>query len=124
MADEEPPGGMPPPLHLRVQASIAEAVQRREGDWVAVGGSVTALRMVATAGGERLARLTLTDFHASVEVLVFAASLAVFEPAVDDVVLVGGRVTRAARGVMLVAQVIERYDWQDLARPQPPANGP
>jgi DNA polymerase-3 subunit alpha len=111
----------PPPLHLQADASIAEAVQRREGEWVAVGGSVTHVRMVATGGGERIARLTLTDFHASVEVLVFAKSLAVFEPQVDDVIVVGGRVTHAAKGVVLVAQLVERFDWQDLVDPPAPA---
>lgn len=105
------PDGDPPSLGLQVDASIAEAVQRREGEWVTVGGIVSGVRMVATAGGERIARLELMDFNASVEVLVFATSLAVFEPALDDVIVVGGRVTRAARGVMLVAQLVERYDW-------------
>lgn len=108
-----------PPNRLEISASIAEAVQRREGDWVAVGGSVSAVRMVATAGGERIARITLKDFHASVEVLVFAKSLAVFEPQVDDVIVVGGRVTRAAKGVVVVAQLVERFDWQGIVEPPP-----
>lgn len=107
----------PPPNRLEADASIAEAVQRREGDWVAVGGIVSAKRMVATAGGERIARLTLTDFNASVDVLVFAKTLAVIDPGVDDVVVVGGRVTRATRGVMVVAQIVERFDWQGLGDP-------
>ena len=107
--------GQPPPLGLEVDARIAEAVQRREGDWVTVGGSVSSVRTVADVGGERIARLELTDFNASVEVLVLARSLAVFEPAVDDVIVVGGRVTRAAtRGVTLVAQLVERYEWPRL----------
>lgn len=100
-----------PPLGLEVDASIAEAVQRREGDWVTVGGIVGGVRTVATSRGGRIARLDLMDFNASVEVLVSARSLGVFEPAVDDVIVVGGRMTRAARGVMLVAQLVERYDW-------------
>lgn len=116
MAHHDPPDPEPP-HQLQADASIAEAVQRREGDWVTVGGIVSAKRMVATSGGERIARLTLTDFNASVDVLVFAKTLALIDPGVDDVVVVGGRVTRAARGVMVVAQLVERFDWQSVTDP-------
>jgi DNA polymerase III alpha subunit len=104
-----------PPNRLEVDASIAEAVQRHEGEWVTIGGSVEAVRVVATGGGERIARVTLRDFNAAVEVLVFARTLATLEPAAGDVLIVSGRVTRAARGVMVVAQLLERYDWQHVA---------
>ncbi len=102
------------PNRLVVDASIAEAVQRREGEWVTIGGSVSAVRIVAGPDGRRLARVTLTDFNASVEVLVFARTLATLEPQLSEVLVVGGRVTRAARGVMVVAQLVERFDWQGL----------
>ena len=100
--------GDPPPLGLRVDASIAEALQRREGEWVTVGGSVSAVRMSTTSRGARVARITLTDFHGSIDVLVLGA----WVPERDEVVLAGGRIAHAARGIMLVAQVLERYDWQ------------
>lgn len=110
----EPPDEEPPPLRLEVDASIAEAVQRRDGEWVAIGGIVSAVRMVATTSGEPIARLTLSDFNASVDVLMFARTLAAFAPEVDDVIVVGGRVTRAARGVMVVAQLVEHFDWHGM----------
>ena len=106
---------------LEVDASIAEAVQRREGEWVTIGGSVSAVRMVAGPGGQRLARVTLTDFNASVEVLVFTKTLEAHEPQTSEVLVVGGRVTRAARGVMVVAQLLERFDWQGMTEPGPPS---
>ncbi|MBA2349665.1 MAG: hypothetical protein H0V81_15380 [Solirubrobacterales bacterium] len=106
------------PFSLEPDASIAEAVTRRESTWVTIGGIVTAARTIAMPTGARAARLTVTDFHASIGVLVLGRVLEQIEPQVDEVILVAGKVARDARGTTIVAQLVERYDWGDL---QPPA---
>ncbi len=99
---------------LQVDASIAEAVTRRAGEWVTLGGIVSGATTVSTAQGGRMAVVTLSDFHASIEVVVRAATLERFEPQLDDVVLAGGRLSRRGRRTVLTAQLIERYDWAAL----------
>ncbi len=104
----------PGPFSLEPDASIAEAVTRRENTWVTIGGSVSASRTIAMPNGARAAVLTLTDFHASIPVLVLGKVLEQIEPQVDEVILVAGKVSRDARGTTIVAQLVERYDWDDL----------
>ncbi len=108
----------PGPFSLEPDASLAEAATRREDTWVTVGGIVTAARTIAMPTGARAVRLTLTDFHASLGVLVLGKVLEHIEPQVDEVILVAGKVTRDAGRTTIVAQLVERYDWSDL---QPPS---
>lgn len=100
------------PNVLEVDASIAEAIARREGDWVTVGGIVGSATAVSTASGSRMAVVTLADFHASIEVIVSGQVLASFDPRVDDVILVGGRVSRRGHRTVLKAQLVERFELQ------------
>lgn len=96
---------------LQVGASIAEALARRDGDWVTVGGIVSAATTVSAAGGQRMSVVTLADFHASIEVLVSGRLLASLEPEPDDVLLVGGRLARRGHRMVLRAQVVERFSF-------------
>ncbi len=98
------------PNRLEVDASIAEAVTRRAGEWVTVGGIVSAATTVSTVEGGRMSILTLADFHASIEVLCHARVLTTLEPEVDDVVLAGGRLSRRGQRTVLTAQVLERFE--------------
>ena len=102
------------PFSLEPDASIAEAAGRPENTWVTVGGIVSAARSIALPTGARAAILTLTDFHASIPVLVLGRVLERIEPEVDEVILVAGKVTRDERGTTIVAQLVERYDWDAL----------
>lgn len=100
---------------LVVDASITEVLQRSEGEWVTVGGIVSAVRLTVTSRGDRVTRITLADFHGSVDVLAFARTLDPMIVARDDILLVGGRVTHCRRGPMVVAQLVERFDWHSTA---------
>ena len=102
------------PFSLEPDASLAEAATRPENTWVTVGGIVSTARTMAMPNGARAAVLTLTDFHASLPVLVLGKVLEHIEPQVDEVILVAGKVTRDERGTTIVAQLVERYDWGDL----------
>lgn len=95
------------PNRLEVDASIAEAVTRREGDWVTIGGIVRAVT-VGTTVQSRVAALTLADFNASIEVIVLGTQR--FE--LDDVLLVAGRLQRRGRRMVLRAQVVERFELE------------
>lgn len=95
---------------LEVDASIAEAVLRPAGEWVTIGGIVGAVRSVGAPGAAPTTLLTLADFHATIDVLAGGRVLGSYEPALDDIVLAGGRLRRSVRGVELVAQVVERFE--------------
>ena len=95
------------PNRLEVDASIAEAVTRREGDWVTLGGIVSAVT-IGTTIHTRMAVLTLADFNASIEVIV----LGDHHSEIDDVLLVAGRLQRRGRRMVLRAQVVERFELE------------
>ncbi len=95
------------PNRLEVDASIAEAVTRREGDWVTVGGIVRAVTVASTAY-TRMAVLTLVDFNANIEVVVLGGH----HSELDDVLLVAGRLQRRGRRMVLRAQVVERFELE------------
>jgi DNA polymerase III subunit alpha len=52
---------------------------------------------------------TLDDLEGSVEVLVFGKTLAEWEPQVDQIVLVRGRVDHGDKGTSLIAQAVEPF---------------
>ncbi|HEU0316026.1 MAG TPA: OB-fold nucleic acid binding domain-containing protein, partial [Solirubrobacteraceae bacterium] len=81
-------------LRLAVDCPLAGIVDRRDKDWVTVGGIITAARKIRTRAGTDMMFATLDDLAGSVEMLVFGKALAEHESAlsVDEVVLVKGRV--------------------------------
>ena len=101
--------GVDRPVHLRAPAqggargaaaegrlpAGASCDERKDGEWVTVGGIITAgARRSARAAATTMMFATLDDLEGTVEILVFGKALAEYEGAlgVDEVVLVRGRV--------------------------------
>ncbi len=99
-------------LRARSDCSLAALVQRRDKDWVTVGGIVTEAKRIRTRNGDHMLFATLDDLEGSVEMLVFGKALGEHEAilAVDQVVLVRGRVDhREAGKTCLVVQSAEAF---------------
>ncbi|HUB72625.1 MAG TPA: DNA polymerase III subunit alpha [Solirubrobacteraceae bacterium] len=99
-------------LRARVDCPLAALADRRDKDWVTVGGIITETKRIRTRAGEHMMFATLDDLAGSVEMLVFGKALAEFEQAlvVDEVVLVKGRVDHKEAGkTCLVVQSVERF---------------
>jgi DNA polymerase III subunit alpha len=99
-------------LRARVDCSIASLAERRDKDWVTIGGIVTETKRVRTRSGDHMMFATLDDLEGSVEMLVFGKALIEHESelAVDQVVLVRGRVDhKEANKTCVVVQSVESF---------------
>ncbi len=101
---------------------------RKDKDWVTVGGIISEAKRIRTSNGDPMMFATLDDLEGSVEVLIFGKALAEHEAAlaVDAVVLVRGRVDHKEAGkTCVVVQNVERFDpteeeIEQAGGPRPP----
>jgi DNA polymerase-3 subunit alpha len=99
-------------LRARVDCSLAALADRRDKDWVTVGGIITESKKIKTRNGDHMMFATLDDLEGAVEILVFGKALAEHEQAlaVDQVVLVRGRVDHKEAGrTCVVVQSVDRF---------------
>ncbi len=99
-------------LNARADCRLSDLADKRDGDWVLVGGMITETKKIRTKKGDPMMFATLDDLDASVELLVFGNALAaageVLAP--DSIVLVRGRVDHKDREkTCIVAQQIEPF---------------
>ncbi len=108
-------------LRARVDCALAALEDRRDKDWVTVGGIITEAKRIRTRNGDHMMFATLDDLAGAVELLVFGKALAEHEAAlaVDRVVIVKGRVDRKEAGkTCVVVQSVEDFSpsEEELAR--------
>ncbi len=99
-------------LRARVDCPLSALPDRRDKDWVTVGGIIVDAKRIRTRNGDHMMFATLDDLEGAVELLVFGKALAEHEAAlaVDEVVLVRGRVDQKEAGkTCLVVQSVERF---------------
>jgi DNA polymerase III subunit alpha len=102
-----------PALQARSDSTIAELADRRDGDWVTVGGMVTQSKKIKTRKGDWMSFITLSDTEESVECIVFGKVMESAGDAIetDSIVLIRGKVEHKERGATsLVAQQIEKFE--------------
>jgi DNA polymerase III subunit alpha len=100
-------------LAARVDSSLADLAERRDGDWVTVGGMIVQAKRIRTKKGDPMMFATLDDLEGSVELLIFGKALAASEDvaAADAIVLARGRVDHKDREkTCLVVQSLERFE--------------
>jgi len=87
-------------LRARVDCTLAALSERRDRDWVTVGGIITQAKKIRTRNGDHMMFATLDDLEGTVEILVFGKALAECEHALglDQVVLVRGTVDHKEAG--------------------------
>ena len=99
-------------LRARVDCPISALEDRRDKDWVTVGGIITEAKRIRTRNGDHMMFATLDDLGGAVEMLVFGKALVEHEAAlaVDAVVIVKGRVDHKEAGkTCLVVQSVEKF---------------
>jgi DNA polymerase-3 subunit alpha len=99
-------------LRARVDCPISSLEDRRDKDWVTVGGIITEAKRIRTRNGDHMMFATLDDLAGAVEMLVFGKALAEHEAAlaVDEVVIVKGRVDHKEAGkTCLVVQSVDAF---------------
>ncbi len=60
-----------PALRAKVDCSLAEAADRKDGEWVTVGGMIVECKRIRTKKGDMMMFATLDDLEGQVEILVF-----------------------------------------------------
>jgi DNA polymerase-3 subunit alpha len=103
-------------LRARVDCPLSALADRRDKDFVTVGGIITEAKRIRTRNGDHMMFATLDDLAGAVEMLVFGKALVEHEAAlaVDEVVLVKGRVDHKEAGkTCLVVQTVEAFAPSD-----------
>jgi DNA polymerase III subunit alpha len=102
-----------PALRARVDCSLADLAEKKDGDWVTVGGMIAECKRIRTKKGDPMMFATLDDLEGQVEMLVFNSSYAANADKVDvdKIVIVRGRVDHKEEGeTKLVAQEVEPFE--------------
>jgi DNA polymerase III subunit alpha len=99
-------------LRAKVDCSLAEIRDKKDGEWVTVGGMIAECKRIRTRKGDPMMFATLDDLEGQVELLVFNSAYAANEEHVDvdKIVIVRGRVDHKEAGeVKVVAQDVEAF---------------
>ena len=103
-------------LLAKADCACAEVQERKDGEWIRIGGMITAAKKIRTRAGAQLMFATVDDLEGAVEVMVFEKTIEAAEAAlqIDEIVLVKGRVDHKEGGkVCVIVQEVERYDPSD-----------
>jgi DNA polymerase III subunit alpha len=91
-------------LRVKADTLCADVPARRDGEWVRVGGMISASKKIKTRAGAIVMFATLDDLDAHVELLVFekviVASEAALQP--DQIVLIRGTVDHGENGKLCI----------------------
>ena len=104
---------MRPALRTRVDCSIADLPEKKDQEWVTVGGMIVECKRIRTKKGDMMMFATLDDLEGQVEMLVFNSAYAANADQidVDKIVLVRGRVDKKEAGeIKLIAQDVEAFE--------------
>jgi DNA polymerase-3 subunit alpha len=102
-----------PALRAKVDCSLAELADKKDGDWATVGGMIAECKRIRTKKGEPMMFATLDDLEGQCEILVFNSAYASNESKldVDKLVIVRGRVDHKEQGeTKLVVQDVEAFE--------------
>lgn len=100
-------------LRAKVDCSLAELGDKKDGDWVTVGGMIAECKRIRTRKGDPMMFATLDDLEGQVELLVFSSAYEdnAGEVDLDKIVIVRGRVDKKEEGeVKVVAQAVQPFD--------------
>src|SRR4051794_30320574 len=98
-------------LMATVDRPLSELPQVKDGEWITVGGIITAARKLKTRTGNMMMFATLDDLEGSVELIFFGDQLAEYEhiAQIDQIVTVRGRVGNDDRGLKIKVQACELF---------------
>ncbi|HEY0630594.1 MAG TPA: DNA polymerase III subunit alpha, partial [Thermoleophilaceae bacterium] len=123
-----------PALRARVDCTLGELADKKDGDWVTVGGMISECKRIRTKKGDMMMFATLDDLEAQVETIVFNSALESngSKLEVDKMVILRARVDHKDQGeTKLVVQDVEAFEptpeeieearQQALNAPPPPS---
>ncbi len=102
-----------PALRVACDVTLAELPDRKDGEWLTVGGIISTARKLKSRAGKLLMFATLDDLEGQIEIMVFENVLAEMEPKVDDVVTIRGQLAKDDKGTIFKAQEITPFAPSD-----------
>jgi DNA polymerase-3 subunit alpha len=99
-------------LRAKVDCGCASVGERKDGDWIKIGGMVAAAKKIRTRTGSTMMFATIDDLEGQIEVRVFEKALAAAEGALDEdnIVVIRGRVDHMEAGrVCVIVNEAERF---------------
>ena len=105
-----------PALRAKVECGLKDLAEKKDGEWVTVGGMIAECKRIRTKKGDPMMFATLDDLEGQVEMLVFNSAYASNADKIDmgKVLLVRGRVDHPERGATkLIAQEVEAFEPTD-----------
>src|SRR4051812_49333161 len=102
-----------PALRARVDCTLAVLAEKKDGDWVTVGGMIAEAKRIRTKKGDMMMFATLDDLEAQIETIVFNSALesAGSKLDVDKMVILRARVDHKDQGeTKLVVQEVEAFE--------------
>ena len=103
-------------LAVKSDCSTAEVMNRRNDEWIKVGGMITESKKIRTRSGSTMMFATLSDLEGSVEIVVFEKALNAAEGVIADdaIVIVRGKVDHKEAGkVCVIVQDVDKFDPSD-----------
>ena len=102
-------------LRAKTDCALGDLPERKDGEWIRLGGMITAAKKIRTRSGTVMMFATLDDLETQIELVVFEKTLAEAESslAVDEIVLVRGRVDHGDRKISLVVEKVEPFRPSD-----------
>ncbi|MBA2506133.1 MAG: hypothetical protein H0V29_09330 [Thermoleophilaceae bacterium] len=100
-------------LRAKVECSLAEIGDKKDGSWVTVGGMISECKRIRTKKGEPMMFATLDDLEGQCEILIFNSAYAGNAEKVDTdaVVIIRGRVDHKERGeTKIVVQEVTPFE--------------
>ncbi|HEY4280911.1 MAG TPA: DNA polymerase III subunit alpha [Conexibacter sp.] len=81
-------------MRAKVDCTLSELADKKDGEWVTVGGIITQTKRLRTKRGDHMMFATIDDLEGTVELLIFGRVLAASEAAfeMDSVITLRGRV--------------------------------
>ena len=102
-----------PALRAKVDCSLADAADRKDGEWVTVGGMIVESKRIRTKKGDMMMFATLDDLEGQVEILVFNSAYQgnADKIDVDKLVIVRGRIDHKEQGeTKVVVQDVQPFE--------------
>ena len=100
-------------LKVKADCSTDKVIERKDGEWVKVGGMITESKKIKTRSGSTMMFATLDDLEGTVEIVVFEKALAAAEQVIaqDAIVLVRGRVDHKEAGkVCIIVSDVDKFE--------------
>jgi DNA polymerase-3 subunit alpha len=100
-------------LRMKADCGCADVMERKDGEWIKLGGMVAEAKKIRTRTGTPMMFATLDDLEGTVELVVFEKAMEAAEGALalDEIVLVRGRVDHKEAGkVCVVVQEASRFE--------------